>query len=352
MLRQFNKRIKIFHSKGDGEFVNIRLSSHLLAIGTIHQVSCPYTLEPTGVVERQHRVIREVGMTMFFHSQAPLYLWIETLTTVVFLPNGLPSSSLGFETSYFKLHGTHPDYSCLCIFRSKCFSYTWDTKRHKFDLKSVLYVFVGYSDKYKGYKCFHPTTKKIFISRHVVFDKTVFPFKLASTWSLQALRIFNSWLSLSSDTNDASFAMLISHTSIPISASVDSPMSTNTINPGPELSLVEPPSPSVTSAGAFRDVEGVPVSEELVPIFESEQEDLDVVSVLLAAHNGSNGSVSGCPLSAGEDLPTGSQLASYTTAATYSICPYHSLDVSDTTVAAPSSCPTEPHRFQPLVPYL
>lgn len=83
--RQFNKKIKNFHSDSGGEFVNSRLSSHFLII--VHQISCPYTPQQTGMVERQHRIIRELGMTMLFHSHAPLYLWLDAFSTTVYLLN-------------------------------------------------------------------------------------------------------------------------------------------------------------------------------------------------------------------------------------------------------------------------
>ena len=51
-------------------------------------------------------------MTMLFHSNAPLFLWVEAFTTAVYLMNRLPSSALNFESPYFMLHGiilhTHP----------------------------------------------------------------------------------------------------------------------------------------------------------------------------------------------------------------------------------------------------
>ena len=82
------------------------------------------------------------------------------------------------------------------MFGSKCFPYIWNTKNHKFDPKIVLCVFVGYSDKHKGYKCFHPPSRNFFLSRHVVFDETMFPLKSASTSSsvLHVQTIFDSWL--------------------------------------------------------------------------------------------------------------------------------------------------------------
>ncbi|RVX02174.1 Retrovirus-related Pol polyprotein from transposon RE1 [Vitis vinifera] len=86
---QFNKKIKVFHSDGGGEFINFKLSSHFLSTGIIHQVSCPYTPEQT-----------------------------EVFSTAVYLINRLPSSTLNSETPYFALHGTHPDYTSLHVFGS------------------------------------------------------------------------------------------------------------------------------------------------------------------------------------------------------------------------------------------
>jgi hypothetical protein len=197
--RQFNKKIKVFHSDGGGEFINSKLSSHFLSAGIIHQVSCPYTPEQTGTVERRHRIIRELGMTMLFHSGAPLFLWVEAFSTAVYLINRLPTSALNYETPYFTLHGNHPDYTSLRVFGSKCFPYTWDTRQNKFDPKTVLCIFVGYSDKHKGYKCFNPSSRNFFISRHVVFDELFFPFKSTQKQSMEpptshAISIFDSWL--------------------------------------------------------------------------------------------------------------------------------------------------------------
>ncbi|XXG53767.1 hypothetical protein AAC387_Pa03g1810 [Persea americana] len=47
---------------------------------------------------------------------------------------------------------------------------------NKFQPKSYPYLFIGYSSKHKGYRCYHPPTKKIYISRHVVFDENVLPY--------------------------------------------------------------------------------------------------------------------------------------------------------------------------------
>ena len=124
-----------------------------------------------------------------------MHLYI--FSTTVFLLNRLPSSSLNFETKCFMLHGIHLDYTSLRMFGSKCFPYTWDTKNNKFDPKSTLCVFVGYSEKHKGYKCFHPPSHKFIISQHVVSAETIFPFKSSNSSTLvsHVHHIFYSWLS-------------------------------------------------------------------------------------------------------------------------------------------------------------
>ncbi|RVW71060.1 Retrovirus-related Pol polyprotein from transposon RE1 [Vitis vinifera] len=123
---------------GGGEFMNFQLSSQFLSTGIIHPVSCPYTLEQT-----------------------------EALSTAIYLINRLPLSALNSKTPYFALHGTHPDYTSLRVFGSKCFPYTWDTRQHKFDPKTVLCIFVDIVINIKNTSAFIRQARS-FLSRHVV----------------------------------------------------------------------------------------------------------------------------------------------------------------------------------------
>lgn len=40
-------------------------------------------------------------------------------------------------------------------------------------------MFLGYNDKYKGYRCLLPSRGRVYISRHVIFDESIFPFASA-----------------------------------------------------------------------------------------------------------------------------------------------------------------------------
>jgi hypothetical protein len=39
-----------------------------------------------------------------------------------------------------------------------------------------MLVFFGYSPMHKGYRYLHPPSKRVYLSRHVIFDKTIFPY--------------------------------------------------------------------------------------------------------------------------------------------------------------------------------
>jgi hypothetical protein len=141
-------------------------------------------------------------MTNLFHSGTPLFLSVQDFTTAVYLINWLSSFALVFETPYFKLHGHHPNYSVSRVFGFKYFPYTWDTRQHKFDPKTVICIFAGYSDTHKGYKCFHPFSKKknIHIKTCDVWWIIFFSYKdtLNSSTSPPISyinNIFSSWLS-------------------------------------------------------------------------------------------------------------------------------------------------------------
>ena len=95
-----------------------------------------------------------MARSMLHHTDLPLYLWAEALSTAVYIRNRSPTSSFKGKTPYERWHGVKPDVSHLQIFGCDAYAQIADEKRHKLDHKSEKCVFVGYSDKSKGYKLF------------------------------------------------------------------------------------------------------------------------------------------------------------------------------------------------------
>lgn len=130
------------------------------------------------MAERKHRHLTELGLTMMFHARVPQQFWVEAFFTAVFLINLLPASSLpDHKSPYQMLYGSAPVYTALRVFGCKCFPSLRPYMNNKLDPKSLACVFLGYNEKYKGYRCYYPPTGRVFISRHVLFDESSFPFE-------------------------------------------------------------------------------------------------------------------------------------------------------------------------------
>ena len=174
---QFSSKIGTFQCDGGGEFTSTKFTTHLKQCGIQQYISCPHTPQQNGLAERRHRQITELGLTLLFQGKLPQKYWVEAFYTANFLSNLLPSSALDDNRSPFEvLYKKQPDYSALRTFGCSCFPTLRDYAVNKFDPRSLHCVFLGYNDKYKGYRCLYPPTGRVYISRHVLFEEESFPF--------------------------------------------------------------------------------------------------------------------------------------------------------------------------------
>lgn len=79
--------MNVFQSDDGGEFVSEKISSHFIAEGVIHQFSRPYTPQQSGLIERRHRLIVEIGLAQLFHSSVSLDFWVESFSAAVYVMN-------------------------------------------------------------------------------------------------------------------------------------------------------------------------------------------------------------------------------------------------------------------------
>lgn len=143
---------------------------------TIVCFSFPKTPQQNGLVERKHRHISEMGRTLMIASSVPLYFRAEAICTSVFLINRLPTPTLGWRSPFEALFGRLPDYKALRPFGCACYPHLAPYTAHKLEPRSRQCVFLGYSPNNKGYRSLDPSSGRVFISRHVIFDELSFPF--------------------------------------------------------------------------------------------------------------------------------------------------------------------------------
>ncbi|KAL4588677.1 hypothetical protein LXL04_001570 [Taraxacum kok-saghyz] len=171
---QFETDIKSFQCDNGGEYNNLKFHQLFDQNGILMRFSCPHTSQQNGKSERMLRTINNVIRTILFHARLPPDYWVEALHMAAHLLNILPTTTLENDIPYHKLYNKQPTYSHLRVFGCLCFPNI--DAPHKLSPRSAPCVFLGYPTNHKGYRCLNLDTNKIVISRHVVFDETVFPF--------------------------------------------------------------------------------------------------------------------------------------------------------------------------------
>ncbi|CAL8132132.1 unnamed protein product [Prunus armeniaca] len=169
--------VKCLRSDRGGEFTSSEFNKLCEVEGIQRQLSMAYTPQQNGVVERKNRTVVEMAKAMLHEKGLPYYLWAEAVHTAVYLLNRCPTKALGDKTPFEAYSGRKPGLAHLKIFGCLCYVHIPSEVRQKLDAKSTKSIFVGYAICEKGYRVYDPATKKILLSRDVVFDEN-------ATWDL------------------------------------------------------------------------------------------------------------------------------------------------------------------------
>ena len=89
--------------------------------------------------------------------------------TVAYLMNRMPSRVLGYKTPIECLTRDTTYVVPPKVFGCTCFVKDYRPSVDKLDPKALKCIFVGYSSKQKGYKCWCPSERRMFVSMDVVF---------------------------------------------------------------------------------------------------------------------------------------------------------------------------------------
>lgn len=142
---QFSTCLKVLRSDNGGEYMSHTFQAFLQHKNIISQRSCPYTLQQNSMAKRKNHHLLDVVRTLLLESYVPPKLWVEALSTAVYLINCLPSHILDFESPYYCLAGSHPSYQTLHTFGCVCFVRLPPYEHHKQQAQSVQCAFLGYS---------------------------------------------------------------------------------------------------------------------------------------------------------------------------------------------------------------
>ncbi|PWA85644.1 reverse transcriptase, RNA-dependent DNA polymerase, Gag-polypeptide of LTR copia-type [Artemisia annua] len=126
--------------------------------------------EPTKPVSQQN----DVAIALRFQAHFPLHFWGYCLLAATYLINRLPCKPLNHKSPYELLYQTPLPLTYLKVIGCQALAHQRTTD--KFEARAIPCVLVGYPTTQKGYLLYNLTTHKTFVSRHVRFNETIFPF--------------------------------------------------------------------------------------------------------------------------------------------------------------------------------
>lgn len=108
---------------------------------------------------------------MLSEKGIPKPFWPEAVKWAVYVLNRCPTVALKDTTPEEVWSGAKPLVEHLMVFGCVCHIHVPDEKRTKLERKSISGILLGISDESKGYKAYDPVSKKVVISRDVVFEE-------------------------------------------------------------------------------------------------------------------------------------------------------------------------------------
>uniref|UniRef100_A0ACD6A031 Uncharacterized protein n=1 Tax=Avena sativa TaxID=4498 RepID=A0ACD6A031_AVESA len=160
-----------FRSDRGGEFNSRDFIEFCEANCINHQTTAPYTPQQNGVVERRNRTVVEMARCLLKAMKVPGAFWGEAVKTAVYLLNRAPSRSLEGVTPYEAWHGKKPNVQHLKIFGCVAHVKKLGPGVDKLADRSVLGIFVGYEVGSKAYRVYDPITKRLHVTRDVIFEE-------------------------------------------------------------------------------------------------------------------------------------------------------------------------------------
>ena len=165
------------HSDRGGEFLGKELQTFFSSRGITHQTSVPHTPQQNGQAERFNRTLLEKAEAIRQHACLPRSFWQDAVETALHIYNRQPMRCHQWRTPIEVFNGDKPDVSYFRVFGSHAYVFIPpEQQRDKLSPKAKEMVFIGYEPNTKGYRFWSTAQHRVFISTHVLFDETIFPF--------------------------------------------------------------------------------------------------------------------------------------------------------------------------------
>jgi len=170
--RKTGKKLLALRTDRGGEFAAADFVEYCAQLGLRRELTAPHSPQQNGVVERRNQSVVGTARCMLKGKGLPGVFWGEAVSTAVYLLNRSSSKSIGGKTPYELWTGSAPGVHHLRTFGSIAHVKVTTPNPKKLDDRSRRMIFVGYEAGSKAYRVYDPTTRRVHVSRDVVFDES------------------------------------------------------------------------------------------------------------------------------------------------------------------------------------
>ena len=167
--KQTRKHVKCLHTNNDFKNCYDEFNTLCKLKGIVRHHIVRHIPQQNGVAEQMNRTFMEKVCCMLSNVGLPKSFQVEASSIACFLINCSPSTAIDKRTPQKVWSGTPTSYSDLKIFGCPAYAHV---DNGKLEPKSIKCVFLGYESNVKGYNLWYPETKKIILSRDVIFYET------------------------------------------------------------------------------------------------------------------------------------------------------------------------------------
>ena len=169
------QKVQALRSDNGGEYISHAFSTYCSAKGISREIPPPYTPERNGVAERRNRSLLDITRCMLIDKSLPGYLWAEAVRAAADILNLRSTKQHPDKTPDELFFGKKPTVRHLRVFGSPVFVHIPKVSRSKLAPRSEQCILLSFDISAKAYRCFRPSTRKVFPSRDIRIDETTPP---------------------------------------------------------------------------------------------------------------------------------------------------------------------------------
>ena len=132
------------------------------------------TPQQNGLAERRMGYVLATARSLLFQGNMPKRYWGEAVLTAAHLINRIPMKVIEYDSPLGLLTKFFPKVRLFMGLPARVFGCVAFIHQNtgKLDPRGLRCIFIGYSGSQKGYRCYHPPSRKFFVSADIVFNES------------------------------------------------------------------------------------------------------------------------------------------------------------------------------------